>query len=311
MIEAKELLGQLSSVADSNKKRVDEYIKLSQEYLRDTPGWSPRHDKIFQEMLNEIGDSRRFKNIAFAGIIFLIISLIGVSVVSFVMNKSKESHVALVESARNAQLALKFRGAHESWLDVTVDPEAVSDPQIRERMTKILGDFPSLGRHYGLGPGKPLKLKRQTDSRWLVLPESGDTTQAMGFVRISEELGKVDYSDRRVELGEEIRYSEVSDFYLKIVGYKNRKEDVKDDVEWQVLFGERREDGPIIWMKQPEAVNQSVNGVYEHEPIVVSDRAWKKIYVVAVGIGKVGTDKKTKTEFAWNLQSYVRSIGLN
>ncbi|RMG23162.1 MAG: hypothetical protein D6732_24995, partial [Methanobacteriota archaeon] len=227
---------------------------------------------------------------------------------SYFITKQKESHIALLETAKNSQLALKFRGVRDSWLEVAVDPDAVSDPALKKRLTKIVEEFPSLGRHYGLGLQKHLKLKRSGFNTWFVLPESNDSSQTLGFIQWRQELGKLDFLNKQVELNEEIRYSEVEDFYIKITGYKRRNPDIPEDVEWSVIFGEKDHSGNIIWTSESIPVNQSINGIRIKEPIVVSHPKWKRIYVVSIGIGKLGTDPESRKEYAWNLRSFVRAI---
>ncbi len=312
-MDKQELLNQLTQVADSNKKRVDQYIKMTQSFLKDSPEWNQRHNEIFQEMVKEIQSSRRIKNFAYIAIAVLTILLLVVSTVSFIIHEKSESQQALIESARNAQLALRFTGVHESWLDVTVDPEAVSDPKIKSRMNTILKDFPALGRHYGLGRNKPLSLKRITRNKWLVLPESRDTTQIMGIFEIDENLGKLEFPEQRVELNEAIRYDEVKNFYVKVIEYKRRNPNIPDVVEWSVIFGEKPRNKPIIWLDESESIpiNQSINGAIEKEPFVVNHPQWENYYIVTAGIGKLGAEPEEGQKYAWNLTSYVRSLHFN
>lgn len=310
-MEANELLNQLNKVAEGGEKRIDQYIRMSQQFLESSPEWNERYNQIFQEMLREIHSSRKIKNIASGAVIILVIVLIGVMLSAYFLKKQKDSDIALIETARNAQLALQFRGVTDSWLEVSVDTGAVTDPTLKERLTKILSEFPSLGRHYGLGLQKHLKLKRISDNTWYVLPESNDIQQVLGFVQLHQLFGKIDFLNKRVELNEEIRYDEVNDFYIKITGYKRRNPDVPEDVEWSVIFGEREANGEILWNREPVHVNQSINGNRVKEPFVVTHPSWRRIYVVSLGIGRLGTDMEIHTNFAWNLRSFVRAFTLD
>ncbi len=310
-MEANELLNQLNKVAESGEKRIDQYIRMSQQFLKSSPEWNERYNQIFQEMLKEIQVSRKIKNIATGAVIFLVIVLIGVMLSSYFLKKQKDSDIALIETARNAQLALQFRGVTDSWLEVSVDTGAVSDPKLKGRLAKILAEFPSLGRHYGLGLQKHLKLKRNSENTWYVLPETNDVHQVLGFVELHQAFGKVDFLNKRVELNEEIRYDEVNDFYIKITGYKRRNPEIPEDVEWGVIFGEREANGEILWNTEPVHVNQSINGSYVKEPFVLTHPSWQRIYVVSIGIGRLGTDREIHTDFAWNLRSFVRAFSLD
>ncbi|GEM_PF-5481438 len=310
-MEANELLNQLNKVAEGGEKRIDQYIRMSQQFLQSSPEWNERYNQIFQEMLKEIHVSRKIKNIASGAVIFLVIVLIGVMLSAYFLKKQKDSDIALIETARNAQLALQFRDVTDSWLEVSVDTGAVTDPRLKGRLTKILAEFPSLGRHYGLGLQKHLKLKRNSNDTWYVLPESNDTHQVLGFVQLHQGFGKLDFLKKRVELNEEIRYDEVNDFYIKIIGYKRRNPDVPEDVEWSVIFGEREATGEIIWNMEPIHVNQSINGTRIKESFVTTHPSWRRFYVVSIGIGRLGTDPATHTNFAWNLRSFVRAFSLD
>jgi hypothetical protein len=265
-------------------------------------------------MLSEIRSARKIKNIAFVAIIVLSALLITMSIITFVINKKSESDQALIETARKAQLAVRLenpKGMNKTWLDVKVDPEAESDPELKQRMNKILESFPALGRHYGLGQDKVLKVSHKDDYRWNVLPESGDTTQTLGFIKVDQKLGSVDYTNKRVELGEAIRYEEVTVFYVKILGYKRRNPQIPDTVEWSVVFGEKTESNQIIWLAPNDAIiiNQSPNGQIREEPFFITHSKWSNIYVVSVGVGRLG--EKDDKEFAWYLNSSVRKISLD
>lgn len=313
-MEEKELLNQLVNVADKSEKRVDKYMEITQKFLKASPDWTEQHGTIFKEMLSEIRDARKIKNIAFVAIIVLSALLITMSIVTFVINKKSESDQALIETARKAQLAVRLEnpeGMNKTWLDVKVDPEAESDPELKQQMNKILESFPALGRHYGLGQNKELMVKHKDNLLWTVLPESGDTTQTLGFIKVDQKLGSVDYTNKRVELGEAIRYEEVSDFYVKILGYKRRNPQIPDTVEWSLVFGEKIGNKPISWMSDDNAVtiDQSANGLIKEEPFFITQSKWENMYVVSVGIGRLG--EKDNKEFAWYLNSFVRKISLD
>lgn len=313
-MQEKELLNQLTNVADKSEKRVDKYIEITQKFLKGSPEWTEKHGTIFKEMLSEIRGARKIKNIALIAIIILSALLIIMSIITFVINKKSESDQALIETARKAQLAVRLEnptGSNKTWLEVKVDPEAESDPELKNLMNKILESFPALGRHYGLGQNKVLKVNHKDDYLWAVLPESGDTTQTLGFIRIDQKLGFIDYTNKRVELGEAIRYEETPDFYVKILGYKRRNPQIPDTVEWNVVFGEKTGNKSISWMSDDDAVtiNQSANGLIREEPFFITHSKWENMYVVSVGIGRLG--EKNNNEFAWYLNSFVRKISLD
>jgi hypothetical protein len=305
-MEEKEILNQLVNVADKSEKRVDKYIEITQEFLKNSPDWTEQHGTIFKEMLSEIRSSRKIKNIALIAIIVLTCLLITVSLISFVLNKKSESDQALIETARKAQLAVRLEnpnGINKTWLDVKVDPEAESDPELKKRMNKILESFPALGRHYGLGQNKVLKVNHEDSYRWTILPESGDTTQTLGYIKVNQQLGSIDYTNKRVELGEVIRYQEVSDFYVKILSYKRRNPQIPDT--------EKIGNKPIVWLPEDDAitVDQSANGQIIEEPFFITHSKWENMYVVSIGIGRLG--EKDGKEFAWYLNSFVRSINFD
>jgi hypothetical protein len=235
------------------------------------------------------------------------------SIITFVINKKSESDQALIETARKAQLAVRLEnpeGINKTWLDVKVDPEAESDPELKRRMNKILESFPALGRHYGLGQNKILRVKHKDNFLWTVLPESGDTTQTLGSLKIDQKLGFIDYLNKRVEVGEAIRYEEVTEFYVKILGYKRRNPQVPDTVEWNVVFGEKTDNNPTFWLSATDAIiiDQSPNGQINEEPFFITYPQWDNMYIVSIGIGRLG--EKDDKEFAWYLNSYVRKISL-
>lgn len=313
-MEEKELLNQLANVAAKSEKRVDKYIELTQKFLKDSPEWTAQHGIIFKEMLNEIQGSRKIKNMAFITIIVLTGLLITISLITFVLNKKSESDQALIETARKAQLAVRLdnpAGSNRNWMEVKVDPEAESDPELKDRMNKILASFPALGRHYGLGKNKSLEVNRRDYHKWLVVPESGDTSQTLGYIRVDQKLGSIDYTNKRVELGEAIRYEEVSDFYVKILSYKRRNPQIPDTVEWNITFGEKEGNQPITWLTEDQAitVNQSANGQIIEEPFYITEPQWQNMYVVSIGVGRLG--EKDEKQFAWYLNSYVRRIGIH
>lgn len=310
-MDEKEILNQIINVADKSEKRVDKYIEITQKFLKGSPEWTEQHGTIFKEMLSEIRSARKIKNIALIAIILLSVLLIAMSIITFVINKKSESDQALIETARKAQLAVRLEnpeGINKTWLDVKVDPEAESDPELKRRMNKILESFPSLGRHYGLGQTKALKVNHKDDYRWVILPESGDTSQTLGFINVDQKLGAVDYTNKQVELSELIRYEEVTNFYVKILDYKRRNPNIPDTVEWHVIFGEQSKENQIVWLDEQDAItiNQSPNGRIEKEPFFVNHPQWKNMYVVSMGVGRLG--EKDDTKFAWYLNSFVRRI---
>jgi len=313
-MKEKELLNQLANVADKSEKRVDKYIEITQKFLKNSPDWTEQHGTIFNEMLSEIRSSRKIKNVALIAIIVLSGLLITVSLISFVLNKKSASDQALIETARKAQLAVRLdnpSGNNRNWMEVKVDPEAESDPELKERMNKILVSFPALGRHYGIGKNKSLEVNRRDYSRWLIVPESGDTSQTLGFIRVDQKLGSVNYKNKQVELREAIRYDEVSDFYVKILSFKRRNPQIPDTVEWNISFGEKKGNQPIAWLPDDEAItiNQSSNGRIAEEPFFISHIKWQNIYIVSIGVGRLG--EKDEKQFAWYLNSFVRRIGIH
>lgn len=313
-MKEKELLNQLANVADKSEKRVDKYIEITQKFLKSSPDWTEQHGTIFNEMLSEIRSSRKIKNLALIAIIVLTGLLITVSLISFVLNKKSASDQALIETARKAQLAVRLdnpSGNNRNWMEVKVDPEAESDPELKERMNKILASFPALGRHYGIGKNKSLEVNRRDSQRWLIIPESGDTSQTLGYIRVDQKLGSINYKNKRVELGEAIRYDEVSDFYVKILSEKRRNPEIPDTVEWKISFGEKKGNQPIVWLPDDEAIiiNQSSNGRIAEEPFFISHSKWQNIYVVSIGVGRLG--EKDEKKYAWYLNSFVRRIGIH
>ena len=114
-----------------------------------------------------------------------------------------------------------------------------------------------------------------------------------------------------MEVGESIRYEEVPDFYIKILGYKRRNPQIPDTVEWNIVFGEKTGNKPIDWLSDDDAVtiNQSANGLITEEPFFITHPKWENMYVVFVGIGRLG--EKDNKEFAWYLNSFVRRISLD
>jgi hypothetical protein len=313
-MKEKELLNQLANVADKSERRVDKYIEITQKFLKNSPDWTEQHGTIFNEMLGEIRSSRKIKNAALIAIIVLAGLLITVSLISFVLNKKSESDQALLETARKAQLAVRLdnpSGSNRNWMEVKVDPEAESDPELKDRMNTILVSFPALGRHYGLGKNKSLKVDREDYYRWLIIPESGDTSQTLGYIRVDQKLGSINFKNKRVEKGEAIRYNEVSDFYVRILDFKRRNPQIPDTVEWNIIFGEKKGSQPIVWLPDDEAitVNQSANGRIAEEPFFISHPKWQNMYVVSIGVGRLG--EKDDKQFAWYLNSFVRRIGIH
>lgn len=313
-MKEKELLNQLANVADKSEKRVDKYIEITQKFLKSSPDWTEQHGNIFNEMLGEIRSSRKIKNAALIAIIVLVGLLITVSLISFVLNKKSESDQALLETARKAQLAVRLdnpSGSNKNWMEVKVDPEAESDPELKDRMNTILASFPALGRHYGLGSNKSLQVTRRDLHRWLIIPESGDTSQTLGYIRVDQKLGSINYKNKRVELGEAIRYDEVNDFYVKILSYKRRNPEIPDTVEWNISFGEKNDSQSIVWLTDEEAItiNQSANGRISEEPFFISNPKWENMYLVSIGAGRLG--EKDEKQFAWYLNSFVRRIGIH
>ena len=98
---------------------------------------------------------------------------------------------------------------------------------------------------------------------------------------------------------------------MKILSYKRRNPQIPDTVEWNIVFGEKIGNKPIVWLSEDDAItiNQSANGQIIEEPFFITHSKWENMYVVSIGIGRLG--EKDGKEFAWYLNSFVRSINFD
>lgn len=318
-MDEKELLNKMVELASSEEKRVDTYIDHIQTFLKGSSNWTQQHETIFKEMLKEIHNSRRLKTVfSISLVIFIGLSII-LGGMSFYLNNVKNQKVELIELIRNSQLAVRLKqDANKNGMAVVIDSRDMNlRPQTankEKKVQEILKEIPVLGKHYGLGPDKNLKLMNIDDEnncKFRVLPDNADMEQTLGTFKITENHDKIVYTSIPLKIRGDVRYPELNNFYIQIITYieKPVAPPADQEVLWKVKFLERNDDNGVYYSNEFE-VEQTPAGRIEKDPFWVHNPHWKSFYIVTVGIGRMGKDKDTNQEFAWNLQSVARRFTL-
>ena len=313
-MEETELLKNIVEMAEKEGKRVDSYISLISDYLRrNSAHWTTQHEKIFDEMLNEIQSSRKYRKMAYIGVAVLMCVSLVLGISNVITEHAKKNNEQLIQDIKNSQLAVRLEPSRYG-LAVVYDKDslAVKSDVLKQKAEKLYRQVGTLGIHYDLGPERELKTKimRGDSLGWLVCPAGLDEKQVLGKIILAE---KHDVLARDlIQQGVDIHFPDLENFFVSLSGYEShtrpkagKPEEMEQYIKWKVRFGEKNNDS--IDFSEDYEIPQTDSGRIEVEPFLVRNPRWRHFYILTVGLGRLGEDSGRIQ--AWNLNSVVRRFG--
>jgi len=314
-MEEKFLLDTMLEVASGQEKRIDNYLKSIQTFLKGSKDWTQQHEDIFNEMLKEVRTSRLVKIGSIIAAAVIVVTFIVILIVSGSQDIRIKSNERMINLIRNSQLAVKLKNdRNPNGMAVEIDLGSLKRKG-KVKDAEILKEVSILGRHYGLNPDRNLKLRNQSNNRSLkfqVFPESCDKEQPLGTIEIRERNSFLDQESAPVRIGEVIFFPDLSNFCIQVSNCRvittTRGPDNEYGVLWKVKFGERKDEDNIVY-SQEYPINKTPDGRIETRPIWIYNSRWENFYVVTVGIGRLGNENNER--LAWNLKSFARQFTVN
>ncbi len=316
-MDTSDLLTTLTDLQDKNEKNADKYIREIQDFLMSSSGgqWDDRHRKVFQMMESRFKIARIYGMILF-GVIILIVLGAGY----FIFEKLRTSNVqevntALVDLARSSTLPLELiqKDQNADFLNVRVHNYFEDlNPEQKNKVEKLIEEFPSLGRAYGLGTNKLLNAKLESSNKnaveasLLIAPGEGgtilgklDLASAVGVIWPATGVNSID-ARQQFLLDHPIEYeSGATGFglFLEITEYNRSRN------KWTVRFRE----GSGGWSRD-FFITKTLEGDINEPTFLVYEEGWSAVYSVTMGIGKYGQSDDGEVDYAWFVRSFARKL---